>query len=291
MALRNILGGFPTYMRPPYSSCSAASGCLGEMGDLGYHVTYFNLDTDDYNNDAPDMIQRSKDIFDSYVTLGALEGRPLLEIGHDVHEQTVYNLTSYMLRRLENTDYRVVTLGECLGDPSANWYRWTTRPDEQRPGRDSPGSGKKIKPVKPLSPDGTCGTSYTCTGSSFGRCCSAAGFCGNRAIHCGKGCQKIGGICSGNPLDSDKGHKKEVNETGKVNKEDASHTADHFDINQTGQKVEEGEDRMLGNTEDKKLNNEDGNKAGDEQTAENDEDRKIDAKENAGNENHHEEDV
>lgn len=46
MAFANILGKFPTYMRPPYSSCTAASGCEQDMTDLGYHVSYFDLDTD-----------------------------------------------------------------------------------------------------------------------------------------------------------------------------------------------------------------------------------------------------
>jgi hypothetical protein len=46
MALSNIVGKFPTYMRPPYSSCSAASGCEQDMADLGYHISYFDLDTD-----------------------------------------------------------------------------------------------------------------------------------------------------------------------------------------------------------------------------------------------------
>lgn len=46
MAIRNILGKFPTYMRPPYSSCTAASGCQADMAALGYVVSYFDLDTD-----------------------------------------------------------------------------------------------------------------------------------------------------------------------------------------------------------------------------------------------------
>jgi peptidoglycan/xylan/chitin deacetylase (PgdA/CDA1 family) len=46
MATSNIVGKFPTYMRPPYSSCSEASGCPQDMADLGYHVSYFDLDTD-----------------------------------------------------------------------------------------------------------------------------------------------------------------------------------------------------------------------------------------------------
>jgi len=46
MALRNILGFFPTYMRPPYSDCTAESGCQDDMAELGYHITYFDVDTE-----------------------------------------------------------------------------------------------------------------------------------------------------------------------------------------------------------------------------------------------------
>lgn len=43
-ALSNIVGFFPTYMRPPYSSCSG--GCPADMATLGYHISYFDVDTD-----------------------------------------------------------------------------------------------------------------------------------------------------------------------------------------------------------------------------------------------------
>lgn len=122
-ALRNILGGFPTYMRPPYSSCSLETGCLSEMGRLGYHVILFDLDTDDYNNDDPNLIQRSKDRFDFALDKYEASDKSWLVISHDVHDQTVHNLTEHMLRRLRNDGYRPVTVGECLGDPKVNWYR------------------------------------------------------------------------------------------------------------------------------------------------------------------------
>ena len=41
MAIRNIIGVIPTYMRPPYSSCTAECGCEDDMKALGYHITYF----------------------------------------------------------------------------------------------------------------------------------------------------------------------------------------------------------------------------------------------------------
>jgi len=43
MALRNLLGFFPTYMRPPYSDCDAASGCEADMQSLGYHIVCLSL--------------------------------------------------------------------------------------------------------------------------------------------------------------------------------------------------------------------------------------------------------
>jgi peptidoglycan/xylan/chitin deacetylase (PgdA/CDA1 family) len=123
-ALRNILGAIPTYMRPPYSSCTINLGCLDDMDDLGYHVTYFNVDTDDYNNDHPEYIQRSKDIFDRALAMQDPPERPFLVIAHDVHKQTVYNLTSYILEKAYAKGYSAVTVGECLGDPKYHWYRW-----------------------------------------------------------------------------------------------------------------------------------------------------------------------
>jgi len=46
MAFTNILGKFPVYMRPPYSSCTVASGCEADLAALGYVISYFDLDTD-----------------------------------------------------------------------------------------------------------------------------------------------------------------------------------------------------------------------------------------------------
>lgn len=141
MALRNIVGKIPTYMRPPYSSCTGQ--CQTDMADLGYRkytirtlyihivtnyidVTYFDVDTDDYNQDDPKKIQNSKNWFKGNITQGgatAAGGAKWLEIAHDIHEQTANNLTEYMLTTLTTLGYKAVTVGECLGDPVANWYR------------------------------------------------------------------------------------------------------------------------------------------------------------------------
>lgn len=197
-ALRNIMGSFPTYMRPPYSSCLPRSGCREDLGKLGYHIVLYDIDTDDYKNDDPALIQRSKDIFDKAVSSGNPHTKSWLVIGHDAHEQTVHNLTEHMLQTITRLGYRPVTVGDCLHDPRENWYRKDSRwaghmGKEKNKSKKGP---KKFLPHQQVSVDGTCGANYTCLGSSFGQCCGGSHLCGNSSLHCGAGCQKDAGYCT-----------------------------------------------------------------------------------------------
>ncbi|GFN16634.1 hypothetical protein AtubIFM54640_004152 [Aspergillus tubingensis] len=194
VALRNILGTIPTYMRPPYSSCTAESGCLEDLGSLGYHVILYDIDTEDYSHDSPALIQQSKDIFDRNLASRTDFDRPWLVIAHDVHEQTVHNLTEYMLKKLIAEGYRAVTVGECLGDPPELWYR----KDEAFDDRQTRKSKSKNDVAKTVSVDGMCGGNITCLGSRFGPCCSGTGFCGSMSTFCGSGCRPDNGNCGDN---------------------------------------------------------------------------------------------
>ncbi|KAF1947976.1 glycoside hydrolase/deacetylase [Clathrospora elynae] len=195
MALRNIVGKIPTYMRPPYSSCTGM--CETDMADLGYHVTYFDLDTDDYEHDDPNLIQASKNWFTANVTSAPAASSQWLEIGHDIHEQTANNLTDYMLNTLTQLGYKAVTVGDCLGDPKANWYRAAggagTAPVASS-------SAPAPTGTKKVSTDATCGgtNQFTCLGSAFGNCCSVSGYCGTTTAYCGTGCQSGFGNCGSN---------------------------------------------------------------------------------------------
>lgn len=121
IALADILGFFPAYMRPPYSASNETTDAW--LGDFGYHVTYFNLDTEGYLHDSSSLIQESKDIWDDAVEKQDPRYTKWLHIEHDPVFQTVYNLTEYMLKSLFENDFKSVTVGECLGDPKENWYR------------------------------------------------------------------------------------------------------------------------------------------------------------------------
>lgn len=195
MALRNILGFFPTYMRPPYSSCTAASGCEKDLADLGYHVTYFDVDTDDYNQLTPTKIQNSKNWFKGNITANNAQvaSSDWLAIAHDIHELTAYTLVEFMLQTTTQLGYKAVTVGECLGDAPANWYRSSAGSGTPTTTTTAPTSS----PTKKVTTDATCGgtNGFTCQGSTFGNCCSSAGWCGSTSAYCGTGCQPGFGTC------------------------------------------------------------------------------------------------
>ncbi|KAI5928687.1 carbohydrate-binding module family 18 [Camillea tinctor] len=204
IALNDILGYFPTYMRPPYSICPR--DCQSLMADLGYHVTYFDLDTEGYLNDEEDMIQTSKDIWDDAIDGSDPCKDSYLEIEHDIHYQTVYNLTDYILQSLFDHGYRSVTVGQCLGDPPENWYRAGSGsvPEYTFAVPDPTGTSSCPTITDPSAPtstmdvseDGTCGDGVTCAGSSFGNCCSVNGWCGASIDYCGQNCNPDFGDCA-----------------------------------------------------------------------------------------------
>jgi peptidoglycan/xylan/chitin deacetylase (PgdA/CDA1 family) len=130
MAIRNVIGMFPKYFRPPYGSCTVRSGCLSDLTRWGYKVVNWEWDTRDIFNNDPEEIQYSKDIFASafpepYVAIDK-SGRPTLPtrlfLAHDTQYQTAYNLTEYMIRLVQNKGYKLVTVADCLGDDPNDWY-------------------------------------------------------------------------------------------------------------------------------------------------------------------------
>ncbi|KAH7146283.1 family 4 carbohydrate esterase [Dactylonectria macrodidyma] len=202
IAIADVLGYFPTYMRPPYSASNDTTDAW--LAELGYHVVYFNLDTEGYLHDSPGLIHTSKDIWDATVEGKSPTTNKWLAIEHDPVYQSVYNLTEYMLQSIASNGFNAVTVGECLDDPKENWYRSV----------DSPGSGStSTKTTRtttqtptasgslPASTNGRCGSSHgsqTCINEPLGEnCCSRAGWCGSTAAHCQAGCQAEYGTCEG----------------------------------------------------------------------------------------------
>jgi peptidoglycan/xylan/chitin deacetylase (PgdA/CDA1 family) len=176
MAFRNILGIIPTYMRPPFLECSVKSGCMDTMDKLGYHVISTNLDTKDYENDDPSLIHISEDRFSSMQSSDETN-HDYIVLAHDVHYQTVATLAEYMIDVSRGRGYKLVTVGECLGDPYENWYRSAPSKRDVEV-RVVPGNNTKDADKPAVSEDQRCGSKFsaTCTGSNYGKCCSYYGY-------------------------------------------------------------------------------------------------------------------
>ncbi|KAK2614778.1 hypothetical protein N8I77_001580 [Diaporthe amygdali] len=127
-ALVEALGKIPTYFRPPYFSSNEE--VLDTVGQLGYHVINAGVDTNDWKGDY----EAAKQTFSQALQQGQWDGTGKIVLAHDIHERTVHELAGYMIEQALNAGYRLVTVGECLGDPEQNWYRnprtggsWTSR--------------------------------------------------------------------------------------------------------------------------------------------------------------------
>ncbi|KAI5464882.1 polysaccharide deacetylase family protein [Mariannaea sp. PMI_226] len=115
-ALVDIIGKFPTYMRPPYLTTN--SKVLKTLGDLGYHVIEDSIDTHDWENDTPDAIKTSEKLFNKALNAGGS-----ITLCHDVYEQTADALLPHMISAIKNRGLKGVTVGECLGQSKDKWYR------------------------------------------------------------------------------------------------------------------------------------------------------------------------
>ncbi|KAM5431516.1 putative peptidoglycan-N-acetylglucosamine deacetylase [Microsporum ferrugineum] len=111
-----IDGNRPTYMRAPYFSYSDIA--LKTLGELQYHVIDASIDTKDYEHATPDGVPISLQNFKQGLNAGGS-----ITLCHDVHQTTVELLVKQILDEVKARGLRAVTVGECLGDPQANWYR------------------------------------------------------------------------------------------------------------------------------------------------------------------------
>jgi peptidoglycan/xylan/chitin deacetylase (PgdA/CDA1 family) len=186
--LINIMGKYGTYMRPPFFSTNPAT--LNTLGLLGYHVVQADIDTLDFANKEPVGNLTGATNFQT-----GIAGGGTIALAHDIHQNTAQVLTPEFIRSITASGLRGVTVGDCLGDPPANWYNGTRT---STPVGTQPASTISITSTS--TPTGILTTDTTCGGASGfvcapGDCCSQFGFCGTSAQHCGTGCNPLFGVC------------------------------------------------------------------------------------------------
>jgi peptidoglycan/xylan/chitin deacetylase (PgdA/CDA1 family) len=102
-------GRVPRYMRPPYGSTDADS--LAALGALGYVVTNWGVDTRDWaDNDA----EKSADEFEKALAKGP--SNTFIALAHDTVESTAADLMDLVIPLIRQSNLRMVTIAECLGD-------------------------------------------------------------------------------------------------------------------------------------------------------------------------------
>ncbi|KAL4738085.1 hypothetical protein BDV11DRAFT_171324 [Aspergillus similis] len=115
--IRPALGVAPAYMRPPYLETNEL--VLQVMRDLDYRVISASVDTKDYENqDANAIINTSLQLFIDQVNAGGN-----IVLSHDIHYWTVASLAERMLQEVSARGLIATTVGDCLGDGEAAWYR------------------------------------------------------------------------------------------------------------------------------------------------------------------------
>ncbi|KAK0702325.1 hypothetical protein B0H67DRAFT_595485 [Lasiosphaeris hirsuta] len=117
IALSSILGVFPTYFRPPYTRCG--SDCYGDLKSLGYRVVNYDIDTRDWQDGGVN----AKSTYETILTQHSAANSAWISLAHDVQEFTVHGFAQFMIDKARALGYDLVTVGDCLGDPPANWYR------------------------------------------------------------------------------------------------------------------------------------------------------------------------
>ncbi|KAI0156670.1 carbohydrate esterase family 4 protein [Hypoxylon sp. FL1284] len=136
MALRNVLGVVPTYMRLPYGG-PLSEEVVADVDGLGYHMVQWNVDTKDYSHDSEADISTSIAMFDE--AIGRNGTGSYIVLSHDVHEWTAKMLVTAMLDMVAARGYEAVTVGDCLNDPREFWYRSPEKDDL---------TGRSVKPRK-----------------------------------------------------------------------------------------------------------------------------------------------
>ncbi|KAF9097533.1 hypothetical protein BGX27_000948 [Mortierella sp. AM989] len=112
IALKDIIGFRPVFMRPPYGSVNET--VLQILGDLGYKVITWDVDSGDYAENASLETEQNNYKTDLQGAKPATDGH--ISLQHDTLQNTVDKLVPWAFDYVQGLGYRTVTVGECLAE-------------------------------------------------------------------------------------------------------------------------------------------------------------------------------
>jgi len=123
-AFVKILGANPTYFRPPYGSYNA--GNVATLGTFGFRK--FVLWDIDSGDSIGSSIAQQQSQYNSAST-----GTSHIFLQHETHQSTVQQMVPFIINWAKSRGLKMVTVGQCLGDPQSNWYNSITTPETRNP--------------------------------------------------------------------------------------------------------------------------------------------------------------
>ncbi|KAG9323732.1 hypothetical protein KVV02_006455 [Mortierella alpina] len=119
-AFKKIIGVRPTYMRPPFGSLSTQ--VLEILGERDYTVVTWDTDTQDWAHTA--NFEASFKVYESILNNPNEITQPgHIVLQHEVNQVTALQVAPMAIDLALVRGFKVVTVGECLGDPNKNWYK------------------------------------------------------------------------------------------------------------------------------------------------------------------------
>ncbi|KAK9712376.1 hypothetical protein K7432_007194, partial [Basidiobolus ranarum] len=112
-AISKVIGKSPKYFRCPYGDCSKAN--LKLLGDKGYRVVQWNLDTRDWKLASAGKPTNDLKVFKKALRKSNPAKDSFISLMHDIHQGSV-NETASILDYITSKGYKPVTVAECLRD-------------------------------------------------------------------------------------------------------------------------------------------------------------------------------
>ncbi|KAF9155629.1 chitin deacetylase [Actinomortierella ambigua] len=116
--LQQLINVRPVYMRPPYGNTNSAA--LQWLGDHGYIVVNWNVDTNDWRH--PTDYAASMQAYDTALRQVGAKSKTFISLQHDAEEGTARVLGKLAINYILSKGFSVVPVGTCLGD-TTGWYR------------------------------------------------------------------------------------------------------------------------------------------------------------------------
>ncbi|CAB4410153.1 unnamed protein product [Rhizophagus irregularis] len=115
-ALVKILGVKPVYMRPPFGSGVDKPLVMSTLGELGYKVVTWDIDTNDWQG------RSTSECLNEYRNASP-PPKPHIALNHDTIKNTATNMAPQAFKIMKSRGFKINTVGECLGvtDPT-KWY-------------------------------------------------------------------------------------------------------------------------------------------------------------------------